>query len=152
MRAVIQRVSQAKVCVGGAVVGEIAKGFLVLLGVEEGDSEDDTRWLAHKIVGLRLFEDDNARMNLSLSDVGGEVLVVSQFTLLGDCRKGRRPSFCRSAEPQEAKRLYDMFSRLVAEEGIGIAQGIFQAHMEVSLCNDGPVTLWIDTRIDRRSS
>lgn len=145
MRAVIQRVSSASVTVADTVVGEIGRGFLVLLGVETGDGDKQARWLADKISGLRLFEDADGKMNLGLSDVGGEVLVVSQFTLLGDCSRGRRPSFIRAAAPEEANRLYQLFSQAVREKGLSVANGQFQAHMDVRLCNDGPVTLVLDT-------
>jgi D-tyrosyl-tRNA(Tyr) deacylase len=151
MRAVVQRVSEASVTVGQEVVGEIRRGFLILLGVEIGDSEAEARWLADKISGLRLFEDQQGKMNLALADVGGAVLVVSQFTLLGDCSKGRRPSFTRAAHPDEANRLYLLFATLLQERGLSVARGQFQASMQVRLCNDGPVTLVLDTR-ERRGS
>jgi D-tyrosyl-tRNA(Tyr) deacylase len=151
MRAVVQRVSEASVTVGQEVVGEIRRGFLILLGVEIGDSEAEARWLADKISGLRLFEDQQGKMNLALADVGGAVLVVSQFTLLGDCSKGRRPSFTRAAHPDEANRLYLLFATLLQERGLSVARGQFQASMQVRLCNDGPVTLVLDTR-ERRGA
>jgi D-tyrosyl-tRNA(Tyr) deacylase len=146
MRAVIQRVSRASVTVDGSLVGAIKKGFLVLLGVEDDDSDEDAVYLANKIAGLRVFEDENEKMNLALADVGGEVLVVSQFTLLGDCRHGRRPSFTRSAKPQEANRLYEKVVSLLREKKIVTATGQFQAHMKISLINDGPVTLLLDSK------
>jgi D-tyrosyl-tRNA(Tyr) deacylase len=124
---------------------------LILLGVEIGDSEAEARWLADKISGLRLFEDQQGKMNLALADVGGAVLVVSQFTLLGDCSKGRRPSFTRAAHPDEANRLYLLFATLLQERGLSVARGQFQASMQVRLCNDGPVTLVLDTR-ERRGA
>lgn len=146
MRACIQRVSRARVTVGGDVSGEIGLGMLVLLGVAEGDTEGDVRQLADKIVGLRIFEDDQQKMNRSLADVDGAMLVVSQFTLLGDCRKGRRPSFDQAAGPELAERLYLRFVETVAEQGIRVATGRFREYMEVELVNDGPVTFLIDTR------
>lgn len=146
MRACIQRVSRARVTVAGAVSGEIGPGMLVLLGVAQDDTEGDVRQLADKITGLRIFEDDEQKMNRSLADVGGAMLVVSQFTLLGDCRKGRRPSFDQAARPELAERLYQLFVDAVTQQGIAVATGKFRAYMEVELVNDGPVTLLIDTR------
>ncbi len=146
MRAVIQRVSSAQVRIEGEVVGEIGKGFLVLLAVGKEDSEKDADWLAEKIVGLRVFEDEQGKLNLSLKDVGGEILIVSQFTLYGDCRKGRRPSFDQSAPPELAERLYNYFVEKVKEKGVKVATGRFQAFMEVELVNSGPVTLIIDSQ------
>lgn len=146
MRACIQRVSRARVTVAGDVAGEIGRGMLVLLGVAKDDSKGDARQLAEKIVGLRIFEDDEQKMNRALADVGGAMLVVSQFTLLGDCRKGRRPSFDRAARPEIAQQLYQEFVDAVAAAGISVATGRFREMMEVELVNDGPVTLWIDTR------
>ena len=145
MKACIQRVSRAKVVVGGETVGEIAEGFVVLLGVAGDDTEAEARQLAEKIVGLRVFEDAHQKMNLALADVGGAVLVVSQFTLLADCRKGRRPSFVAAAVPEQAEKLYRIFVDTVAEHGIPVATGRFREHMEVELANDGPVTLLVDT-------
>ena len=145
MRAVVQRVARSRVLVDGNVVGEIKAGACVLLGVGEGDTERDAEWLADKIVNLRIFEDDAGKMNLSLQDVRGEALVVSQFTLYGDCRKGRRPSFVGAASPDEGKRLYDYFVEQVKLRGVGTACGVFQAHMLVEIENDGPVTLILDT-------
>jgi D-aminoacyl-tRNA deacylase len=146
MRACVQRVSRAKVTVGGQTSGEIGRGMLVLLGVAAGDTEADARALADKIAGLRIFEDDQGKMNLALADVGGTMLVVSQFTLLGDCRKGRRPSFTDAAAPELAERLYQVFVHAVATSGIPVATGRFREHMEVELLNDGPVTLLLDSR------
>ena len=146
MLACIQRVSRAKVTVDGAITGEIERGFLVLLGVAHGDTEADADALARKIVGLRVFEDGEGKMNLGLADVGGAMLVVSQFTLLGDCRKGRRPSFTGAAPPEEANRLYEYFVDRVGVQGIPTATGRFAAMMDVELVNDGPVTLIIDSR------
>lgn len=146
MRAVVQRVSRASVTVAGEVVGRIDHGLLVLLGVAEGDLQDDVVFLATKIVGLRIFPDDQAKMNRSLLDVGGRMLVVSQFTLLGDCRKGRRPSFIEAARPERAVELYRGFIAEVQGQGIEVESGRFQEHMDVELVNDGPVTLILDTR------
>ncbi|MFP6703171.1 MAG: D-aminoacyl-tRNA deacylase [Planctomycetaceae bacterium] len=149
MRAVIQRVSRASVTVDGEVVGEIGAGLLVLLGVEQGDTQDDVVWMANKVVGLRVFEDAEGKMNLDVGEVGGAVLAVSQFTLLGDCRKGRRPSFVAAARPDEANALYRSFVAEVAGQGLEVAEGRFQQQMEVELVNDGPVTLQLDSRLIR---
>lgn len=146
MRAVIQRVSSARVLVDGLVVGQIERGFLVLVGITHSDGEAEARTLARKIVGLRVFEDDDGKMNLSLADIGGAVLAVSQFTLYGDVRKGRRPSFIDAARPEQAEPLYQRFCQLLAAEGAAVAQGVFQAHMQIELVNDGPVTIWMDTK------
>ncbi|HRW47928.1 MAG: D-aminoacyl-tRNA deacylase [Caldilinea sp.] len=145
MRAVIQRVTSAQVRVDGQVVGQIGQGFLVLLGIAHGDGDEEALYLARKIVGLRVFEDNDGKMNLALGDVGGSVLAVSQFTLYGDVRKGRRPSFIDAARPEHAEPLYQRFCRMLAAEGVAVQQGVFQAHMEISLVNDGPVTIWMDT-------
>jgi D-tyrosyl-tRNA(Tyr) deacylase len=145
MIACVQRVSRAQVTVDRQIVGQIGKGLLVLLGVAQGDTDADGRKLADKITQLRIFEDSNHKMNLSLSEVGGAMLVVSQFTLLGDCRKGRRPSFTEAASPHEAERLYNLFVDAVGSAGIPVATGVFRAHMDVELVNDGPVTLLIGT-------
>jgi len=145
MKACIQRVSRARVTVDGEPCGEIAAGLLVLLGVSQQDTEAEARRLAEKIVGLRIFEDDEEKMNLALADVRGAMLVVSQFTLLADCRKGRRPSFTTAAGPELAERLYQVFVDTVAQQGIRVATGRFREHMEVELINDGPVTLVLDT-------
>jgi D-tyrosyl-tRNA(Tyr) deacylase len=146
MRAVVQRVSYGRVTVSGDTVGEIGPGLVVLLGVEVGDTERDAEYMADKICNLRIFEDDGGKMNLSVLDTGGGMLVVSQFTLLGDCRKGRRPSFTGAAEPGEADRLYKYFNRQCTEKGIKVETGVFQAHMKVELENDGPVTLLVDSK------
>jgi D-tyrosyl-tRNA(Tyr) deacylase len=151
MRACIQRVRRARVTVGGKVTGDVGLGMLVLLGVAQDDDEERARTLAEKIVGLRIFEDAEEKMNLALADVGGAMLVVSQFTLLGDCRKGRRPSFTAAAPPEQAERLYRIFVEAVAAHGIPVATGQFREHMEVELVNDGPVTLLLDTRDLERS-
>lgn len=145
MRALIQRVSEAKVTVEGAVVGEIGVGFLVLMGITHGDGEAEAAFLARKIAGLRIFEDAEGKMNRALADVEGAVLAVSQFTLYGDTRKGRRPSFVNAARPEQAEPLYQRFCDLLRAEGVTVAQGVFQAEMKVHLVNDGPVTLWLDT-------
>lgn len=146
MRAVVQRVSRASVTVGGEIAGEIGRGLLVLLGVAEGDGPDDADYLAEKTVGLRIFEDDDGKMNRSLAEVEGAMLVVSQFTLLGDCRKGRRPSFIAAARPEQADQLYQRFVEAVRGQGIPTATGRFQQHMNVALINDGPVTILLDSR------
>ncbi len=147
MKAVIQRVSGARVDVAGTTVGEIGRGILVLLGVEKGDGERDAEWLADKIVNLRIFEDEAGKMNLALGDIGGALLAVSQFTLAGNCAKGRRPSFDGAAPPAEANRLYEYFVARVRALGTPVATGIFQAMMAVSLVNDGPVTFIIESRV-----
>jgi len=146
MRAVIQRVSRASVTVSGEVVGEIGTGLLVLLGVEEGDTQDDVVWTANKVVGLRVFDDAEGKMNLDVGEVGGSILAVSQFTLLGDCRKGRRPSFVAAAGPEQANALYRSFVAEVTGQGLEVQEGRFQQQMDVELVNDGPVTLQIDSR------
>ena len=146
MRAVVQRVAQAEVTVDGESAGKIARGFLVLLGVAVDDQPADAVAVASKIVGLRVFEDAAGKMNLSLAEVGGAVLAVSQFTLLADCRQGRRPSFTAAAPPELANRLYQEFIAEVRGLGIPVETGRFQADMQVALVNDGPVTLLIDSR------
>jgi D-tyrosyl-tRNA(Tyr) deacylase len=145
MRACIQRVSRAEVSVAGEVCGRIGRGLLVLLGVARGDTEADARQVAAKIASLRVFEDDQGKMNRALADVGGAMLVVSQFTLLGDCRKGRRPSFDAVAGPELAEQLYEVFVRAVAGQCIEVATGRFRRHMQVELVNDGPVTFVVET-------
>lgn len=146
MRAVVQRVKSARVEVRGKVVGEIGQGLLVFLGVEQGDTEKDADYLASKIAHLRVFSDDRDLMNLSLTETGGEAVVVSQFTLLGDCHKGRRPSFSRAAPPEGARLLYRSFVGLLRGRGVPVATGEFQEVMAVYLVNDGPVTLLLDSR------
>ena len=146
MRAVLQRVERAAVRVDGETIGQIGGGWLVLLGVARGDADADADRLADKVVGLRAFADELGKMNRSVADVGGSVLVVSQFTLLGDCRAGRRPSFVEAAEPGEAERLYLRFADQVRAAGIAVALGKFRADMRVELVNDGPVTLLLDSR------
>ena len=145
MRAIIQRVSRAEVRVEGAVVGAVGKGLLVLLGVAEGDDDEAARFLADKVAALRIFEDAAGKMNLALAEVGGGVLVVSQFTLLGDLRKGNRPSFTAAAPPERADALYERFCALPREKGLTVATGVFRAHMDVELVNDGPVTVMLDS-------
>ena len=146
MRAVVQRVTQASVSVAGETKGRIAQGFMVLIGVQEGDTQADLRYIAEKVPNLRVFEDENGKMNRSLMDIGGEILAVSQFTLLGDARGGRRPSFIAAARPETADPLYE---ELVADwrgRGIRVDTGVFGADMQVSLVNDGPVTILLDSR------
>jgi D-tyrosyl-tRNA(Tyr) deacylase len=146
MRAVLQRVTRSSVEVDGSCVGRIGHGWLVLLGVERGDTDTDADWMVDKVINLRAFEDDQGKMNRSVRDVRGGVLVVSQFTLLGDCRAGRRPSFTAAADPAEAERLYLRCVDLLAGSGLEVASGIFRAMMKVELINDGPVTLLLDSR------
>ena len=145
MRAVIQRVSESSVTVEGKVIGQIAHGFTVLLGVETDDTPKDADDIVKKIIGLRVFNDAEDKFNLSLMDVGGSVLLISQFTLLGDCRKGRRPSFIAAARPEVAIPLYESVIEGLRREGVDVATGEFGAHMDVHLVNDGPVTLLVDT-------
>jgi D-tyrosyl-tRNA(Tyr) deacylase len=145
MRAVIQRVSRAKVSVGGEVTGEIGKGLLVLLGVSSEDTEGSADYLVEKTIGLRIFEDDSGKMNLSVGDVNGAVLVVSQFTLYGDVRRGKRPSFDRAARPERANELYEYFVGKIRAAGLPCETGRFQAMMDVELVNDGPVTVLLDS-------
>ena len=146
MRAVVQRVSRARVLVGEEVVGEIGRGLVVLLGVARSDTAEQAIWLADKVVSLRIFQDAQENMNLGLGDVGGAVLVVSQFTLYGDCRKGRRPSFVDAAPPEIAVPLYEAFVNAIKANGIPTATGSFGAMMQVELVNDGPVTLIVDSK------
>jgi D-aminoacyl-tRNA deacylase len=145
MRALIQRVSRARVTVDEKVVGEIGRGMLVLLGVGMGDGEAQVKALADKIVHLRIFEDDEGKMNRSILEVGGQVLVVSQFTLYADIRRGRRPSFTDAAPPSLAEPLVERFKSAIAAHGLTVADGIFGAYMEVELLNNGPVTIWMDS-------
>jgi D-aminoacyl-tRNA deacylase len=146
MRIVIQRSKEAKVTVDGEVTGSINKGFVILVGVTHEDTEKDAAFLAEKAANLRVFEDDAGKMNLSLLDVGGEILSVSQFTLYGDCRKGRRPNFMDAAKPDHAEAVYEAFNRFLSEKGIKVETGVFGAMMDVQLTNDGPVTLIIDSK------
>jgi D-tyrosyl-tRNA(Tyr) deacylase len=145
VRALIQRVTQAAVTVDDEVVGRIGRGFVVLLGVTHGDSQREAAWLARKVAGLRVFDDAAGKMNLGPADVSGEVLVVSQFTLYGDARKGRRPDFLHAARPEQAEPLVDYFVERLRAEGLPVQTGRFRAMMQVALVNDGPVTLWLDT-------
>lgn len=146
MKVVAQRVSRARVRVGGQTVGEIGTGLLLLVGVGREDGERDAVWMADKVAGLRVFEDAEGKMNLSVTDAGGSILSVSQFTLYGDCRKGRRPSFAEAAPPGEARALYERFNDLLRAKGLKVETGVFGAMMEVELVNDGPVTLIVDSR------
>jgi D-tyrosyl-tRNA(Tyr) deacylase len=146
MRAVVQRVSEACVKVEGQIVGQIEGGLLVLLGVDQADIDQDVVYLTQKIAGLRIFEDAQEKMNLSVQEVGGSVLVVSQFTLYGDCRQGRRPSFIQAAPPEQANKLYQAFVAELKGQGLKVETGQFQASMSVSLVNEGPVTMLLDSR------
>jgi len=145
MRAVVQRVKQSSVKTNGEIVGRIGQGLLVLLGVAKGDRAEDADYLANKILNLRIFEDEDGKMNRSLREIGGELLAVSQFTLLADCRKGRRPSFIAAAEPGKATELYEKFVERVRQTGVAVQTGRFRAMMEVALINDGPVTIIIES-------
>lgn len=146
MKALLQRVTSSSVSASGAVVGRIGKGITVFIGVVGDDTQEDIDWLAEKIVNLRIFDDEDDKMNLSVKDVDGEILIVSQFTLCGDCRKGRRPSWSKAARPEFANEMYEKFIKAVEKEGVRTAHGIFQAYMSVEIQNDGPVTLMIDTK------
>lgn len=146
MRLVVQRVTRASVTVEKEVVGKIGRGYMVLVGAEVGDTEADARLCADKLAGLRVFVDDEGKMNRSVADVGGEILLVSQFTLLGDARHGRRPSFIAAARPEEAEPLLETMKALLEEKGLHVETGRFRAHMDVELVNDGPVTILIDSR------
>lgn len=145
MRCVVQRVTHASVRVDGEVVGQIGAGLLVLWGIGEKDGPNDLEWMVDKVIGLRIFEDEDGKMNRSIVDHGGEILMVSQFTLFGDCRKGKRPSFSSAAPPEEAKSLFDQAVEKMRNHGIHVETGIFQAEMQVELVNDGPVTLLLDS-------
>ena len=146
MKAVIQRVKSASVSVDDKIIGEIAAGFLILLGVEQSDTQDDLNCLVNKTIGMRIFKDDNKNMNLSIKDVGGEVLVVSQFTLCADTSRGRRPSFIKAANPKEADSMYQQFCEQLIINNLSVQTGKFGAMMDVSLVNDGPVTILMDSR------
>ena len=146
MRAVVQRVSLGEVTVEEKITGSIGKGFVVLLGVGQGDTQKDADYIADKVANLREFEDEQGKLNHSLSDVGGSVLVISQFTLYGDCRKGRRPGFTQAADPDQAKALYDYFTERLRQQGFEVQEGIFQADMLVKIYNDGPVTMLLDSK------
>ena len=147
MKAVIQRISHASVVVEGQTVGSCGEGFLILLGVAEGDTEIDAELLCRKIVNLRIFQDENGKMNRSLKDIDGEMLVISQFTLMADYRHGNRPDFLASAKPDEANRLYEYFKALASKEIRRVESGVFGAHMDVSLLNNGPVTIVMDSEV-----
>ena len=151
MKVVIQRVTEASVTVDGTVVGKINKGFLILVGIARGDSENEVRILAEKISKMRIFEDENGKMNLSLADVGGEVLAVSQFTLYADCRRGNRPDYLNAAPPAEANALYEFFVSEMKGKGFVVEKGVFGADMKVSLLNDGPVTIVLDSQDLKKS-
>ena len=146
MRAVVQKVKNAQVLSEGKLSGEIGQGLVIFLGVTHDDTEEDAKYLAEKIANLRIFEDCEDKLNLSVQDVGGEILSVSQFTLYGDCRKGRRPSFTQAARPEMANGLYEKFNEYLRKEGLKVATGVFQTQMEVSLVNDGPVTMLLDSK------
>ena len=146
MRAVVQRVTESSVTVDGAITGSIGKGLMVLIGVEEGDTEKDAEYIAKKVSALRVFDDENGVMNLSVQDIGGEILAVSQFTLLGDVRKGNRPSYFTAAGPDEADALYRKVIEKIEEKGIHVEEGVFQAEMMVKIHNDGPVTILLESR------
>ena len=146
MRAVVTKVTGAEVRIAGAVHSKIEGGLLVLLGAQEGDGDQDIHYICEKVCGLRIFEDTEGKMNLSIREVGGEILLVSQFTLLGDARKGKRPSFIRAGAPAQAQAIYDRAVQAFCETGIPIRTGVFQAHMEVQSVNDGPVTILLDSR------
>ncbi|MDO4485775.1 MAG: D-aminoacyl-tRNA deacylase [Bacillota bacterium] len=146
MRAVVQRTSGSSVTVDSEITGKIDRGLMVLIGVEDGDSEKDAEYIADKVTGLRIFEDENGKMNLSVTDIRGEILAVSQFTLLGDVRKGKRPSFTKAGAPDEANRLYRKVIELINSKGINVEEGVFQTHMMVEIHNDGPVTILLDSR------
>ena len=146
MRAVVQRVAKSRVTVDDRVSGEIGKGLMILIGVEDGDTEKDASYIASKTAGLRIFEDENDKMNLSVKDVGGDILAVSQFTLLGDVRKGKRPICSSAARPEEADRLYQKVIEELRQDGLRVEEGVFQTHMMVDILNDGPVTILLDSR------
>jgi D-tyrosyl-tRNA(Tyr) deacylase len=146
MRAVVQRVSEASVRVAGQTVGRIGAGLLVLLGVGTADAEADAAWMAEKLLGLRIFEDEDGKMNRSVADIEGSLLVVSQFTLFGDCRKGKRPGFSDAARPELAIPLYEKVVALLRDSGLAVETGVFQTDMKVALVNDGPVTLLVDSK------
>ena len=146
MKAVVQRVKSSKVTINGKIVGNIDKGFNVLFGAEGNDTKKDADYLARKISNLRVFEDENGKMNLSIKDIGGQMLIISQFTLIADTKKGNRPSFVNAMEPKEAKELYEYFMKKIEEEGISVKRGIFGEDMLVDIVNDGPVTILFDTK------
>lgn len=146
MRVVVQRSKQANVQVNGEIVGKIEKGLVLLVGITHSDTSDDVNYIADKVVNLRIFEDDDDKMNLSLLDVGGAILSISQFTLYGDCRKGRRPNFMEAAKPEYANELYEKFNECLRAKGVQVETGIFGAMMDVSLINDGPVTIILESK------
>ena len=146
MRSVVQRVTESSATVDGQITGATDEGLVVLIGVEEGDTDKDVRYIADKVSGLRIFEDENEKMNLSVKDVGGSILAISQFTLLGDVRKGKRPSFITAEDPEIANRLYQQVCENIRNQGIKVETGIFQAHMLVKINNNGPVTILLDSR------
>ncbi|MCH7782144.1 D-tyrosyl-tRNA(Tyr) deacylase [candidate division KSB1 bacterium] len=146
MRVVVQRVSKAKVTIDKKVIGKIGRGLVILLGVSEDDTSEDAQFLADKCVNLRIFNDDKGKMNLSALDIGGEILSISQFTLYGDCRKGRRPSFIKAARPERGKELYDRFNEILRESRLKIETGEFGGMMDVDIYNEGPVTIIIDSK------
>lgn len=146
MKAVVQRVKSSKVTINGKIVGNIDKGFNVLFGAEEMDTKKDADYLARKISNLRIFEDENGKMNLSIKDISGQMLIISQFTLIADTKKGNRPSFVNAMEPKEANELYEYFMKKIEEEGISVKRGIFGEDMLVDIVNDGPVTILFDTK------
>lgn len=146
MRAVVQRVTESSVTVDGQITGATDEGLVVLIGVEKGDTDKDAGYIAEKVSGLRIFEDENEKMNLSVKDVGGSILAISQFTLLGDVRKGKRPSFITAEDPEIANRLYQQVCENIRNQGIKVETGIFQAHMLVKINNNGPVTILLDSR------
>jgi D-aminoacyl-tRNA deacylase len=146
MRVVVQRSKQASVTVDGEIIGEITKGFVLLVGITHGDTAEDAKYVAEKIVNLRVFEDHEGKMNLSLSQIEGEILSISQFTLYGDCRKGRRPNFMEAAHPDHASVIYDQFNQFLRDQGVKVETGQFGAMMDVALINDGPVTLIVESK------
>lgn len=146
MRAVVQKVTHSRVTVENETTGEIQQGLMVLLGVTHDDTQEDAKYMAEKIANLRIFEDDDEKLNLSVKDIGGAILSVSQFTLYGDCRKGRRPSFTEAARPDQANALYEQFNAYLEQEGVSVQTGRFQTHMMVELTNDGPVTVLLDSK------
>ena len=146
MRAVVQRVTEGSVSVENKVVGQIGAGMVILLGVEDGDTEKDADYIADKVAGLRIFDDENGVMNISITDAGGEILSISQFTLLADARKGKRPSYIKAARPEEANKLYEYFNEKLEDKGIHVETGIFQTDMLVKISNDGPVTILLDSK------
>ena len=150
MKALVQRVSEARVSVAGSVTGEIENGLLVLVGFRGEDAPSELEWMVEKLTGLRIFPDDNGNMNRSVKDVSGQILIVSQFTLHAETRKGKRPSFIKAADPETANILYRLFIQMIRDRGFFVAEGVFGAHMELSLVNDGPVTIMVDSPLETR--